>query len=331
MPQPMTPRLRAALALGAVALAAACSNAGSDLGFGPVTAGVVNVGVYLDRDGSRTFTTLDTVFAKARVALFVAGSVDTFRTAATDSKGIALFQDVPAGQYRVAVEPRSLGDSIQVLAYDSSQVTVTAKSGGSGTTVRVGWPEVTVRQARALPAGKRVFIRGIVLAGVQSFRDTTSHMADSSGQIRLTRVALRNGGLGNNPGDSVSVLGVASTRAGQPILDQALIITFATRPAPVPLPVTTAVAALAAGGTLDAGLVQITGAAIGSATTVAPDIRLVVDDGSGPLTVILDGNLGFPSGPFTVGRLLTAKGVLVPDGTGKWIFKPRSLGDVTLN
>jgi len=327
----MTPRLRAALALGAVALAAACSNAGSDLGFGPVTAGVVNVGVYLDRDGSRTFTTLDTVFAKARVALFVAGSVDTFRTAATDSKGIALFQDVPAGQYRVAVEPRSLGDSIQVLAYDSSQVTVTAKSGGSGTTVRVGWPEVTVRQARALPAGKRVFIRGIVLAGVQSFRDTTSHMADSSGQIRLTRVALRNGGLGNNPGDSVSVLGVASTRAGQPILDQALIITFATRPAPVPLPVTTAVAALAAGGTLDAGLVQITGAAIGSATTVAPDIRLVVDDGSGPLTVILDGNLGFPSGPFTVGRLLTAKGVLVPDGTGKWIFKPRSLGDVTLN
>src|SRR5260221_920475 len=252
MRQPMTPRLHTALALGALALAAGCSNAGSDLGFGPVTAGVVNVGVYLDRDGSRTFTTLDTVFAKARIALFVAGSVDTFRTAATDSKGVALFEDVRVGRYRVAVEPRSLGDSIQVRAYDSSQVTVTAKTGGSGVVARVGWPEVTVRQARALPTGKRVFIRGIVLAGVQSFRDTTSHVADSSGQIRLTRVALRNGILGNNPGDSVSVLGIASTRAGQPILDQALIITFATRPAPAPLPVTTAVPARPGGGTLRA-------------------------------------------------------------------------------
>jgi hypothetical protein len=331
MRQPMTPRFHTALAFGAVALAAACSNAGSDLGFGPVTTGVVNVGVYLDRDGSRTFTALDTVFAKARVALFVAGSVDTLRTVATDSKGIALFQDVPAGRYRVAVEPRSLGDSIQVLAYDSAQVTVTAKSGGSAVVARVGWPEVTVRQARALPAGKKVFIRGLVLAGVQSFRDTTSHVADSSGQIRLTRVTLRGGLLGNNPGDSVTVLGTVSSRAGQPTLDQALIVTFATRPAPVPLPVTTAVAALASGGTLDAGLVQITGATIDSVATVAPDLRLVVDDGSGPLTVILDGNLGFPSGPFTVGRVLTAKGVLVPDGTGRWIFKPRSFGDVTLN
>ena len=329
MRQPMTARFRGALAL--LALAAGCSNAGSDLGFGPATAGIISVGVYLDRDGSRTFTTLDTVFAKARVALFVRGSVDTLRTAVTDSKGIATFESVPVGQYRVAVEPKSIGDSIQVLGIDSSVVTVTAKVGGAGTVARLGWPEVTVRQARALPAGKRVFIRGLVLAGVQSFRDTTSHVADSSGQIRLTRVALRGGLLGNNPGDSVSVLGTASSRAGQPTLDQALIITFATRPAPVPVPVSTAVAALASGGTLDAGLVQITGAVIDSAATVAPDIRLVVNDGSGPLTVILDGNLNFPAGAFGVGRVVTAKGVLVPDGAGHWMFKPRSFGDVTLN
>ena len=105
MRQPMTPRFRGALAFLALALAGGCSNAGSDLGFGPATAGIISVGVYLDRDGSRTFTTLDTVFAKARVALFVRGSVDTLRTAVTDSKGIATFESVLDGSSSVGSRP----------------------------------------------------------------------------------------------------------------------------------------------------------------------------------------------------------------------------------
>jgi hypothetical protein len=317
-------------ALG-IALTAACANEGANLGFGPTVTGQVSVGVYFDRDGTRTFTVLDTVFAKARVALFIKGGVDTFSTALTDSKGVALFSSVPVGRYRIVIEPRSIGDSIQVLAYDSSEVTLTAKAAGTGTVARVGFPEVSLRQARALPAGKRVFVRGTILAGLQSFRDTTSHVADTSGYIRLTRVTIRNGLIGNNPGDSVTVLGAVGTRAGQPTLDQAIITTLANRPAPIAISVTTAVAALAQGGGLDAGLVQITAATIQSVTVAAPDIQVVVNDGSGPLTVVLDGNIGFPTAPFVVGLKLTGKGVLAPDGAGHWTLKPRQFGDVQIN
>jgi hypothetical protein len=166
---------------------------------------------------------------------------------------------------------------------------------------------------------------------VQSFRDTTSHLSDSSGAIRLTRVALRGGLTGNNPGDSVSVLGVTSSRAGQPTLDQAVISRFGTRPEPIPLPVGTGPASNAGNGIWDAALVQITGALISDTATIAPDFKVVVSDGTGSLDMILDGNLQFPRTAFRPGRSVNARGVLVPNGVGGWVFKPRALGDVTLN
>jgi hypothetical protein len=319
------------LGMGLVVGAAACTNEGSGLGPTPEETRRVEVGVYLDRDGSRTVTVLDTVFAKARVALFVKGSTDTFKIAVTPNSGIAIFNDIPLGQYTIAIDPRSIGDSIQIQAIDSTNIKVTFADSVVGSLARLGYPEVSIREARNLPQGRRVFIRGIVLSGVQSFRDTTSHLSDSSGYIRLTRVALKGGLTGNTPGDSVSVLGVTSSRAGQPTLDLASISRFGTRPAPIPLPVGSGTAANAANGALDAALVQITGAIISDTFTVAPDFHVIVSDGTGSLTVVLDGNLGFPRTAFKPGLPMSARGVLVPNGVGGWVFKPRQLGDVTLN
>jgi len=197
--------------------------------------------------------------------------------------------------------------------------------------VRLGYPEFSIRAARELPAGRQVFLRAIVLAGVQSFRDTTSHVSDSSGYLRLTRVSLSGGLTGNNPGDSVSVLGTTGTRAGQPVLENARIARFGTRPAPVPVPIATLNASTAFGGSLDAGLVLITSATIVDTAAVAPDFRVRVNDGSGILEIILDALIPFPRGAFAPGRSLNAIGVLVPNGLGQWIFKPRGLGDVVLN
>jgi len=321
---------RAAIAL-AVTAVAACDNAGSDLGFGASETTAVSVGVYLDRDGSRTVTVLDTVFANARVALLAQGSGDTLRTMLSNTLGIARFEGVPLGQYRVVVVPSSIGDSIQVAAVDSSTIRLVAADTNRFVLARLGYPEVSIRAARGLPAGRRVFIRGVILAGVQSFRDTTSHVSDSSGQIRLTRVVLRGGLFGNNPGDSVSVLGVTSTRAGQPTLDNAAIARFALRPPPIPLAVSTATAATAGGGALDAGLVQITGATISDTLTIAPDFRIIVSDGSGNLNMIIDGNLQIPRTIFGPGRSMNVRGVLVPDGLGGWTLKPRDGGDIVIN
>jgi hypothetical protein len=310
-------------------LAAACGNAGSDLGLAITGTGVVAVGVFLDSDGSHTFTPLDARFPSARVALLIKGTGDTLRTAQTNAQGIALFQNVPLGQYSVAVVQASIGDSIQVQEVTPASLQVETDD-SLGVDVRLGFPEVSIREARALPAGRRVFLRGTILSGVQSFRDTTSHVSDSSGQIRLTRVSLRGGLTGNTPGDSVSVLGVTSSRAGQPSLDNAIIAKFGNRPAPIPLAVGTGTAASANGGLLDAALVQITGAIILDTTTVAPDFQVRATDGSGTLIILLDGNINFNRSGFRPGRAMNVRGVLVPNGSGGWSLKPRDTADVLL-
>lgn len=335
-PARTSPGLTTLMALAVSALAAACVNEGSDLGFGPEGTGLIGVIVYLDRDGSRTVTPADTLFRNARVALFLGSGNDTLETAMTDVEGIARFHQLSFGQYRVAVVPNSIGDSIevqqiQVGALDTNLVRLRASADTLVAIVRLGYPEVSIRAARELPAGRRVFIRGLILAGVQSFRDTTSHLADSSGALRLTRVALLGGLTGNTPGDSVSVLGFTSSRAGQPTLDEARISRFNTRPPPIALPVSSGTAATASNGSLDAALVRITGAIISDTITVAPDFQVTVSDGTGTLRVILDANISFPRTAFAPGRSMNAQGVLVPDGVGGWVFKPRALGDVTLN
>jgi hypothetical protein len=324
-----TRRVLTALFLGAVA--AACSNAGADFGLSVNTTNAVSVVVYLDRDGSRTPSIpIDTAFSGARVALLVTGSGDTVKTVTTNSAGLARFNGVPLGRYTVVVVPSSIGDSIEVQKIEPESLTVGVSDTNTVVLARLGYPEVSIRQARALPTGRRVFIRGIVLAGVQSFRDTTSHVADSSGQIRLTRVSLRGGAVGNAPGDSVSVLGLTSSRAGQPTLDNALISKFGQRPAPTPLDVGTGTAATANNGALDAALVRVTGALISDTTTVAPDFRVVANDGSGTLNIILDANISFNRAAFRPGRSMIVKGVLVPDGQGGWSLKPREVSDVLL-
>lgn len=326
----------AALLAAMVGGLAACENGGVDLGFPPEETGTVLVFAYLDRDGSRTATSFDTAYANARVALLLKGTRDTLRTVATTGPlGLAAFRDVPLGEYRVAIAKASLGDSVEVAAIEvgtttSDSIRLETTPDTVGVLARLTFPEVSLRQVRALPLGKRVFAKSIVLVGVQAFRDTTSHVVDSSGALRLTRVSLRGGLTGNSPGDSVSVLGVVSTRAGQPTLDQALLTRFATRPPPVPLQVSTATAATAATGALDANLVNITGAAISDTVTDTPDFRVTVSDGSGSVVLLLDGNINFVRTAFRPGRTLNARGVLVPNGVGGWSLKPRDQADVVL-
>jgi hypothetical protein len=327
-------RSAAGAALALAAAPAACSNAGESLGVSVQPTGIVNVGVYLDRDGSHTFTTLDTVFAGARVALLLRGSQDTLRTMASLATGFARFDAVPVGEYTVAVAASSIGDSIQVAAIDSGNIRLSASDPNHNVLVRLGYPEVSIRAARALPQGRRVFIRGVIEAGLQAFRDTTSYVADSSGQIRLTRVSLAGGRAGNNPGDSVRALGTMSARAGQPTLDLAVMTTVASGPAPVPVDLHTATAATANGGVLDAGLVRLLSNALILDTMSVPppdfqDFQMHVDDGTGTLTVYIDrtflDDLNVSRTVFCPGNSLTiARGVLVPDAAGAWMLKPRA-------
>lgn len=322
--------IRLAGSLPLVALLAGCENDGSDLGFGTAPTGAVAALVFLDRDGSTTATAPDTVFKGASVVLRTLGGGASVATEATGDDGIAIFEEVPVGDYIMSVTQSSIGDSVFVADIDIDTVRVAAGAQtGVAVSVRLAFQEVSVSQARLLPAGRRVFLRGTVLSGIQSFADQSMHIADTSRAVRLLGVSLVGGLTGNNPGDSVVVLATVASANGQPVLNPSRVTRVATRPAPVPSSVTTGVAATANNGLLDGGLVQVTAALISDSSTAAPDFRVTASDGSGSLVVLLDGNLNFPTTAFRPGRSMTVRGVLVPTGQGTWVLKPRTLGDVT--
>jgi hypothetical protein len=314
-------------------LALGCSNAGESFGFGGNTSGQVGVFVFLDRDGSLGATGSDTVLAGVSVGLVVAGTTDTAFRANTDATGNAVFNGIPLGDYKVVVDTASAGDSTEVQSIDSAIVTLRNNDPQQIVTVRVGFPLVTVTQARAMAAGARVFIKGILLAPPGTYGDTTAYVSDGTLAIRLTN-AVDAPGPPSGAGDSVRVLGTLATRLGQPVMDTAVVILFqfGTPGQPAGTSLTTLQASTAQGGARDADLVVLSGAVIASdtSTNTAGDYSFSADDGSGAVTVILDADVGFPLLPFTPGKTLAGKGILVPDGTGAWVFKPRITTDVTV-
>ncbi len=314
--------------LAAGALLASCSNAGEDFGFGTSVTGQVGVFVFLDRDGSLSATGADTVLQGVAVGLVVSGTTDTAFKATTDATGNAIFNGIPLGDYRVAITQSTVGDSVQVQSIDSSLVTLRSNDPLQTVQVRVGFQSVTIAQARTLASGARVFIRGMLLASPDIYGDTTAYVTDGTVAIRLRNAA--DAGPQSNPGDSVRVLGTLTTFLGQPVMDTALINIFQFAGGQPPaVSLTTQQANTAAGGARDAELIQLSGAVITATNTVNGDLEVTVDDGSGPVVVVLDQDIAFQLATYVPGKTVNGKGILVPTGTGTWVVKPRFNGDMT--
>lgn len=308
----------------------ACGSAGSGLSTGVTVRRNVRVGVFLDRDASATLTGFDTVYAGARVALLPRIGGDTIRAVLSDDKGVATFAAVEPGEYRLAVTQGSIGDSLLVMEIVDTNLRVEAGLPDPEAIIRLGYPELTIAEARALTQGRRVVVKGIVTVTPFTFRDTTAHLRDASGHLRLTN-ATRRGSTPSNPGDTVTVLGTTGLRAGQPVLEEALIAILAPRTPPTGIAVTTGAASTAAVGTLDAALVQVNPAVVTDTATIGSDFRVLATDGTGELTILLDGRPGFVTAEFYPGRSLDVVGVLVPDGLGSWRLKPRNPADIVFN
>jgi hypothetical protein len=185
-------------------------------------------------------------------------------------------------------------------------------------------PVFSIAAARALPAGQSVTVVGVALNSSGTLSDTTVHLADTSGAIRLTR--LRTTVVA---GDSVRVRATTSSRGLQPTLDAGTTTALGRGLFPTAPTLTTAVAATAAGGTRDAQLVVVLSALISDTTRVQGDFRLTVSDGSGNLVVQLDQTAGFVvPGLFVPGNTFDLVGLLAPTGTGSWRLKPRSAADL---
>jgi hypothetical protein len=192
--------------------------------------------------------------------------------------------------------------------------------------VVVGNAKATIAQARTLPIGRVVLIEGVALNGWANFADSTVHVSDDTGWIRTVRVRPANIAAGTR----VRMLGTIAMVNGQPVLSNVTPTPLGGGLLPLPAGVTTAQAATANGGQLDAALARVTEATIIEVAGVAGgDFRVRVNDGSGVLDVVLDRDTGFQTANLTVNRVLTVTGVLVPEA-GVWRLKPRQQSDIVV-
>jgi hypothetical protein len=225
-------------------------------------------------------------------------------------------QYVPGGTFAGAgvLVPTSSGNAWRLKPRDRDEAVVS-------------FPTTTVAQARATAAGQQIVLAGLVLSAPATFADSTVHLRDATGTIRGVRSTGPTATFAI--GDSVRLLGSTSTRNGQPVLAvTSATVVRAGVGVSEPDSIRTAAAATAVSGARDADFVRVGGTIVGSRTTQLGALILSVDDGSGIVEVHLDPRVTFIAGPYFVGSLVRAAGVLVPTGTGTWQLKPRNAGDI---
>ncbi|HET9065649.1 MAG TPA: hypothetical protein VFN22_07525 [Gemmatimonadales bacterium] len=314
------------LTLALLTATSGCDNAGQDLALPGLVTGAVGVGVILDRDGTGTATPFDTIVTGVRVALFAEGGVDTVQVAVTDTVGLALFRDVPIGRYRFAVVPGSIGDSLpsRTIVGDSVfRISATREGAVAASNVLVGYPTLTLTEARAAQVDRPVFVRGLVTSALQYFPDSATYLTDGAAYLRVIPSAHRPGRSGNNRGDSVIVFGRTARVAGQPVLADGRILTVSERPVPPTVAITVAEARNARGGELDAALVSIDSAVIADTTRDGNVFVAHLARDTDTALVRIDSVLQVPTQAFAPGRSLRVTGMLVPLGDGTWYLRPR--------
>jgi hypothetical protein len=324
---------RLTVAVAALLAVAGCENGGATRTLGVAATGVVRGSVYFDRNGSRTQDVEDASFAGARVRLLSAAGGDTLFRATTDADGRFVLTGVPVGSYAIVLDPTSGGDS--AVAVDPAPQPITLLPGDSVDFVTaISYPSRTIAEARTLAPGSTIFIRAIALHARAIFSDTTLHVIDSTGTLRVTR--LQPSAVAVAAGDSIVLRGRVGLRLGQRVLDGGSVYAVAPTLIPSAPTITTAQAATAgAAGILDAALVQVLNAQVIDTSTVAGQFQMTMNDGSGAVVVILDraADLGFraplPTGVYLPTRRFDLSGILVPTGTGVWRLKPRSPLDLT--
>lgn len=321
--------LGALVVVAASAFAAGCGNAGADRTIGITATGVVRGFVFFDANGSGTFDAGDTPFAGARVRLVTPIARDTALRAETALDGSFRVPGVPVGSYGVVLDSTSVGDSVVVEGLGGDVTLLPNDSVTVDGIVR--YPRHTTAQVRAGTLGARVFVDAVALHALAVFSDTLFHFADTSGALRATRVRPSS----VVTGDSVRLRGRIAERDGQRVLDDVTVFPLGSAFVPSVLTVSSAAAATAAGGTLDAALVRVLDAAIADTATVEGSLRLTVSDGSGALTVRLDRTADaafrppFAVGQWDAGTRFDFLGLLVPTGPGTWELRPRNAFDLT--
>jgi uncharacterized repeat protein (TIGR01451 family) len=289
---------------------------------------------YVDLDKDAVFSAGDGVLRDADVVLLASLGGGVVDAATTDSLGLFVLGDVPVGTYVLVIDTTALGDSL-VTAGAGATLTLLA---GDTTVQNLGatFEALSLEEALVAPVGSRIFTSGIALNTRVNFGDGQVHFEGETAFLRALNV--ERGAL--NPGDSVRLLGRVVVDNGRPALTNVTrTILVPSAKAVVPIELSTATAATADGGPLDAALARIRRAEITDTSTVDGHFRFWANDGSDSVEFVIRDFL-VPSvststfRPDTIIRIQEAIGLLSPydDGSGaiRWRFLPRASSDIAL-
>lgn len=225
----------------------------------------------------------------------------------------------------IPVLPGARVDAVGVLVPDGEGKWQLKPRASRDLVIRV--PRVDAVELRRLAPGRFVSLEGVALNGWATFNDATLHLADRTGAALAVRVP----DAFVFTGDSVRVLGIVGVFNGRP----ALVALNGVAPTllgrgevPAPVEVTTARAADADGARLGAALVRVRGTVSDTARAGA-DVILTLNDGTGPLPVVLSAAVGLSSAVHAPGTTLEVTGLLVPEAGGRsWALRPRTREDL---
>jgi hypothetical protein len=293
--------------------------------------GTITGRTFFDRNGDLAFDGGDLPLAGIRITLFRTADASAPVTEATsDADGRFRIGPIDVDEYRIEVDPSTVPDSLVVRGI-TPETFVVPTADSVSVTIPISFPQVSTLEARSLSVGTTIFLQGIALNSRGAFGDLSVHLQDGSGALRAVGLAPPN----VLAGDRVRFRGTLGTQSGQPVLLSVTPLNPQPGGLPSPLLVSSAVAATASGGTLDADQVRVREAEILSASGDDQTWVVVINDGSGPVGVeVRLSNVGMTeaqaANAFQTGRVMTATGLMMPQpGTGQWRIRPRTSQDIS--
>lgn len=339
--------LRRAGLLATVVLLVGCDSADERHVFSLQSTGSAQGQVYLDlnRDGQRSGG--EPALAGIEVRAVSAAGRSVQATAVSGEEGEFSFEELRVGSYDMEVSGPLLGDSLVLTGVTPHPFEV-RQGRSTSAAVGISFPLVSNAQVQSEPEGRRLYVEGVALNARGQLADNAVHVWDGERAVR----ALGVGSFSMTVGDSIRILGRTARLSGRTVLTEGQGFRIAERPAPTPIDLSTAEAATAAGGTLDAALVRVDDALVSDSESVPGGVLVTLSDGSGSLQARIP-NAHVSAAdlpPLEPGAVITAVGVLVPREAGSgwelrtrtgadlagdsqmaWRIHPRASGDIALD
>jgi hypothetical protein len=184
---------------------------------------------------------------------------------------------------------------------------------------------VPIATARALPDGSEVTVEGVALTD-SGFADGGGYLADESGGLA---VLVSDGSFSR--GDRLRVSGSIDDRYAQRTLRATAndLVPLGTAADPAPIGVTTGTV----GESVEGRLVRIAGTVLGAPTVLSAGLAFEVDDGSGPVRLLVGTAAGIDVAAWGAGFALDVIGVVGQrdssgTGTSGYRVQPRDAADV---